>query len=181
MIRTVRALFLARQLREKALMAALILVIAGLWLSSFAGRAAIFLAERRHTTGLLADQTRWLANRGAVEKAARQAASAFKPEETLDGTRLLAAVQALANSAGLHNFSINQPQDVSTGQFAVHALQFTVNKVDYNSLVSFYSAVRQRAPYVGIEEFRVAADRANPASLNATMKISSVEISRVPP
>jgi hypothetical protein len=72
---------------------------------------------------------------------------------------------------------------VSTAQFSVHTLQFTVNKVDYPSLVAFYLALQQKAPYIGVEQFIVQADKAMAEkgvsdSLNATMKISSVEIAR---
>jgi hypothetical protein len=181
MIRTLRALFLARLLREKILLVALALVVAALWLSNLAGRAGVFLAEERHTTVSLADQARWLANRDAVEKVAQQSARAFKPEQTLDSTRLLAVVQNIATDAGLHNFNTAPPEDVSTAQFSVHTLQFTVNKVDYPSLFHFCMALQQKAPYIGVEQFIVMAEKMDPASLNATMKISSVEISRRAP
>ena len=183
MIRTLRALFLSRLLREKILLVALALVMAALWLSNLAGRFGVFLAEERHTTVSLTDQAQWLANRDTVEKLTQQSARAFKPEQTLDSTRLLAAVQSIATNAGLHNFNTAPPEDVSTAQFSVHTLQFTVNKVDYPSLVAFYLALQQKAPYIGVEQFIVQADKAMAEkgvsdSLNATMKISSVEIAR---
>jgi hypothetical protein len=178
MIQTLRALFLARLLREKILLVALALVAAALWLSNLAGRTAVFVAEERHTTASLADQAKWLAKRNSVEKVAQAAAGAFKPEQTLDSTRLLAAIQDLAASSGLHNSYTAQPEDASTGQFSVHTLQFTVNKADYTSLLAFYQALQKRAPYIGIEQFSVIADKANPNSLTAAMKISSVEIAR---
>lgn len=178
MIRTLRALFLSRLLREKILLVALALVAAALWLSSLAGRAAVFLVEERHTTSSLADQSRWLARRKSVEKVAEDSARAFKPEQTLDSTRLLAAIQDLATSSGLQHSYTAQPEDASTGQFSVHTLQFTVNKADFDSLRNFYLALQKRAPYIGIRQFQVIADKANPSLLTATMKISSVEIAR---
>ena len=69
MISTLRALFLGRLLREKVLLVALVLVMAILWLTNFAGRAASFMADQRHTRTTLRDQQRLLVNRGAVEKA----------------------------------------------------------------------------------------------------------------
>ena len=178
MIRTLRALFLARLLREKVLLVALALVVAALWLSNLAGRAAVFLVEERHTTVSLADQAKWLAHRNSVEKGAQDAARAFKPEQTLDSTRLLAAIQDLATGSGLQHSYTAQPEDASTGQFSVHTLQFTVNKVEWHSLVKFYTALQKRAPYIGVEQFSIIADKANPVLLTATMKISSVEIAR---
>ncbi|MGD1032181.1 MAG: hypothetical protein ABSA05_13685 [Opitutaceae bacterium] len=179
MMRTLRSLFLARLLREKILLVAFVLVVDILWLSSLAGRAGHFLAEERHTTSALAEQSRWLANRAAVDKAGQLAARAFQPEQTLDSTRLLAAIQDIANNCGLHNFNTAPPEDVpSNGLATVHTLQFTVNKVDYESLRAFCSALQRRAPYIGVEQMTVVADKANPALLGATMKISSVEILR---
>jgi hypothetical protein len=173
MIRTLRAFFLSRLLREKILLLVFALGIAVIWLWSLAGRADQFLAEERHTTVSLTEQARWLANRDSVDKAAQEAARAFKPEQTLDSTRLLAAIQSIANECGLHNFRTEQGEDASTPRFSVHALQFTVNNVDYVLLRNFCISLQQRAPYIGVEQFSVVD---NAGILNATMKISSVEI-----
>jgi predicted RNA polymerase sigma factor len=80
----------------------------------------------------------------------------------------------------LKNTASGESQDMSNGQFSVHALQFTVTKVDWASLKAFYFALQARSPYIGIEQFTIVADRANPALLNASIKISSVEISHGP-
>jgi hypothetical protein len=50
--------------------------------------------------------------------------------------------------------------------------------VDWGALKTFYLALGKRSPYIGIEQFSVQVDRANPALLNASFQISSVEISR---
>jgi Tfp pilus assembly protein PilO len=178
MIRTLKGLFLSRALREKSLLLLLLLIGAAYWLSSFMGRASVFIAEQTHTTKSLAEQKRWIASRPSVQKQAEKAAAAFKSDETLDATRLIAALQNIAASSGLNNPSINGLQDLSVEQFAVHPVQFTVTKVSFDSLVTFVNAVQLRNPYIGIEQFQVLADKANPAVLNASMKISSVEITK---
>jgi hypothetical protein len=53
-----------------------------------------------------------------------------------------------------------------------------VTKVDWASLKQFYLALSKRSPYIGIEQFSLQVDRANPTVLNASFQISSVEISR---
>jgi Tfp pilus assembly protein PilO len=178
MIRTLKGLFLTRALREKLLLLVLLLIGVAYWFSSFLGRATFFMSEQSHTTKSLANQARWIASRTAVQKQAEKAAAAFKSDETLDGTRLIAALQNIASSSGLNNPSINGLQDLSVEQFAVHPVQFTVTKVSFESLVTFVNAVQERNPYIGIEQFQVMADKANPAVLNASMKISSVEITK---
>lgn len=177
MIRTLRAFFLARALREKILLAALAAVVAALWLVNLTGRAVRFRTEQQRTSAALVQQSRWLADKPKVEGAARQAASHLDPAQTLDTPRLLAMVNTLAHDSGLHT-AIGEPQDTSSadGQFKVHTLQFNVTKADWSALKNFYLALQKHAPYIGIEQFAVQADRANPALLNATMKVSSVEI-----
>ena len=181
MIRTLRAFFLARLLREKVLLVALVLILAVLWLSNWSGRVGHFLSVEHETTIALKQQAHWLANRAKVENATRKAAGRFDPSKTLDNTRLLAAVSALANDAGLKNYTSGESQDISNGPFSVHTLQFTVTKVDWAALNAFYASVQQRSPYIGIEQFALMVDRANPLMLNASMKVSSVEISHAAP
>jgi len=181
MISNLRALFLARLLREKLLLVAFALIGALLWLSNLAGRAGAFLTEERHTTVSLAEQSRWLANSKAVEKAAKQAAQAFKPEKTLDGTGLLTEVDRIAKSSELEHHQISQPEEAHVGQSKVNTILFTVNKVDYRALSNFCAALQQRAPYIALEGFSVVPDKSNPLWLNASMRISSVEIDRGAP
>ncbi len=176
MIRTLRAFFLARLLREKILLVALVLILAVLWLSNWGGRLGHFLSVTHETTVALKQQQHWLSNRVKVENSTRKAAGRFDPTKTLDSTRLLAAVSSLANDAGLRNSTSGESQDISNGPFSVHTLQFTVTKVDWASLNTFYASLQQRSPYIGIEQFALMVDRANPLMLNASMKVSSVEI-----
>ena len=55
MIRTLRALFLGRLLREKIMLAALLAILALAWLSSYSTHVAHFLARQRNLTSDLAD------------------------------------------------------------------------------------------------------------------------------
>jgi hypothetical protein len=178
MIRTLRALFLARSLRIKLLLAAVVVAIAAIWLSNLSTRAGRMTRSVHATTSVLAEQSLWLGNRGAIESSAQQAAGQLDAVRTLDGTRLLAEVTAIAGEAGLTSTTSGDPKDESDGQFSIHTLQFNVTKVDWPTLEKFYLALSKRSPYIGIEEFSMQGDRANPTLLNASLHISSVEISR---
>jgi hypothetical protein len=180
MIRTLRALFLARSFRVKLLLAAVTLAVAALWLSNLGGRAGRLARAVRATTAAIKEQDLWLSNRASIEASAQQAAGQLDASRTLDGTRLLAEVTAIAGEAGLASTTSGEPKDESDGQFSIHTLQFNVTKVDWGALKQFYLALSKRSPYIGIEEFSVQGDRANPALLNASLHISSVEISRGP-
>jgi hypothetical protein len=180
MTRTLRALFLARSLRVKLLLAAVVVAVAAIWLSSLAGRAGRFARAARVTSGVLKEQAFWLTNRGVIEASAQASAGRLDAVRTLDGTRLLAEVSAIADESGLKNYTSGEPKDESSGQFSIHTLQFNVTKVDWPALKEFYLALSKRSPYIGIVEFSLQGDRTNPALLNVSLHISSVEISRSP-
>ena len=66
MIRTLRAFFLSRLMREQLLLAGIAVVVAAIWFSSLAGRAGRFYHAVRITSLTLKDQAHWLANRKAI-------------------------------------------------------------------------------------------------------------------
>lgn len=178
MIRTLRAFFLGRLLREKLLLVVFALLGVLMWLSSYSKRLGAFWREQRSTTVALNDQQRWLDNRKALEDAAQKAAGRLDASQTLDAVRLVAAVGALASEAGLRNTSSGGATDQSNGQVSIHTLPYMINRADWESLKKFYIALSARSPYIGIEKFTLNSDRANPAQLNLAITVSSVEISR---
>ncbi|MSU25203.1 MAG: hypothetical protein EXS32_15460 [Opitutus sp.] len=178
MIRTLRAFFLGRLLREKLLLVAFMAIAVVLWLSSFSARTGQFWKAQRRATADLAEQTRWLANGPAIEAAAKKTASRLNPALTLDGPRLLAAIGTMAAEAGLKNTTSGggTPPPQTNGQFSIHTLDYTVNRASFAALGKFYEALQQRSPYIGIEQFGLRADAANNAQLNLQLRVSSVEV-----
>jgi hypothetical protein len=177
MIRALRAFFLARFVREKLLLTGFVVLAAAIWLSSLAGRTTRFVREVRATTSSLNEQQLWFSNRSKIEAQAQAAAAQLDAARTLDATRLLAEVAAIADEAGIKNPTTGESQDQSNGQFSVHTLRFNVTRTDWDSIKAFYLGLQKRSPYIGIEQFRLQVDRANAALLNASIRISSVEIS----
>jgi hypothetical protein len=178
MIRTLRAFFLSRLLREQLLLAGIAILVAAIWFSSLAGRGGRFYHAVRITSLTLRDQAHWLANRKAIEASAEAAAGRLDAVRTLDTTRLLAEVQAIATEAGLKSTNSAEAKDAGAGQFSVHTLQFSVTRADWGALKQFYLALSKRSPYIGIEQCTLQVDRSNQTLLNANFQISSVEIAR---
>jgi hypothetical protein len=178
MIRTLRAFFLGRLFREKLLLTGFILMVAVVWLTSLAGRGSRFVRNVRITTSTLNEQQLWLSNKAPIEAQAQAAAGKLDAVRTLDATRLLAEVSSIAAEAGLKSTTLGEAKDSPIGQFSVHTLQLGVTKVDWPTLKQFYLELGKRSPYIGIEQFSMQADKANPTLLNASFQISSVEISR---
>ncbi|MBI5769870.1 MAG: hypothetical protein HZA93_18995 [Verrucomicrobia bacterium] len=177
MIRTIRALFLGRLLREKLLLVAFAAIGALWWLSAFSSRLGAFNLQQRRTTLSLKEQQQWLDNRKAIETSAEKAAAKLEAAKTLDGSRLLATVNTIAREAGLKNTSSGSPNAQSSGQFSIHTLDYTVIRADWESLTKFYAALQQRSPYIGIEHVQITADPTG-TQLTLALRVSSVEITR---
>ena len=176
MIRTLRALFLARLLREKLLLVAFAVLGVAMWFSGFSTRAGVFWREQRSTTLTLAEQKQWLVNRTAIEESARKSAGRLDAARTLDATRLYAEVEKMARDSGVTP-GLGDQRDVVGDQFAVHSLQVTINKVEWEALKKFYLNLQARSPYINIEQMALSAPPAG-SPLTATLRVSSVEVGK---
>jgi hypothetical protein len=177
MIRTFRATYLARSLREKILIVCFALLLVGAWFSHFTDQMGAFWREARHTTSELTEQGMWLANRDTIEAAAQQAASKFDPSSTLSDIALTATATNLATDAGLSDIRADEEPDVSNGPFAVHTLHFEIPKADWQALQTFTLSIQKRHPYISIEQFQILGDKVS-RTMTANMVLSSVEIAR---
>jgi hypothetical protein len=171
-----KAYFFSRLLREKLLLTAFVLLAALTWLSSAGHRWLQLTRDWKAVSVQLADQRLWLAKRADIEAQAKSAIEHLDPAKTLDGARLVGELNTLAGQSGLTSTASDDVRTDRTAQFAVNSVQFTVRRTDLASLLNFYEALAKRSPYLGLEQFSVVADRANPALLSATLRVSSVEV-----
>lgn len=177
-MKILRALFLGRNLREKLYLLVFVLLLFGIWFSSFNRRAWAFRRSEHATTVDLSDQKMWLSNRDAIEESARRSAARLDPARTLDEIRLLGAVSKLAAECNLPNFTSAEARHEGNANFIVHTLQVNVTKAEWTNLTSFYKGLLKRAPYIAIAQFSLSPDRANPSLANMSLRISSVEVVR---
>ena len=173
-----KAYFLSRLLREKILLLALVGIGAAIWLSSVSDRASVQWKKIQATTIDLDIQQRWLLQRERIERGAIVAVERLDPSRTFDAVRLQSELNSLARSAGLSNYNVTDSRVSRTSQFSVHSVQFSVNNADIGSLITFYQMLEQRAPYLGLEDFKLASNASNPAQLRAEWRVTSVEIAR---
>lgn len=171
-----KTFFFTRLLREKVLLVAFTAIAAAIWLSAWSDRLARFWREQRHTTVELRDQQLWLANRQRIEEEARKTIEHLDPARTFDAARLVGELGTIANAAGLTNTSSESPRTDQASDFAVNSVQFSVRRAELGALLKFYDELGKRAPYITIEQLTLQADRANPALLNASLRVASVEI-----
>ena len=173
-----KAYFLSRLLREKILLLAFVLIGALIWLSGVSDRAGAQWRAFKATSTDLDVQRRWLLQRERIEKEAALAIEHLDPARSLDSVRLQGELNSMARAAGLTNYDVSDSRTVRTSQFAVHSVQFSARNADITTLINFYQALAQRAPYLGLEQFALASNRANPSQLTASWRVTSVEIAR---
>ena len=100
-MKALKAFFLSRLMREKALLLAFVGIFAAIWLSNFTGRASAFTRSFRQTTSDLDQQQKVLDSRQSTEAAAKKAIAQFDPAKTYNLSNLIAAVNQLATAADL--------------------------------------------------------------------------------
>ena len=174
-----KSFFLSRHLREKVLLTAFVALIAAAWLLSAGRRAQKFLADWRATSAVLASQSRSLADREAVEAAAAKAVAHLDPARTFSSPRLLGELSTIADKVGVRNNTSSEILGTEhTDQFSVNTVQFAIRNAELPAVLSFCDALNQRAPYIGLEQFSIAVNPANPAFLNVMLRVSSVEMAK---
>lgn len=179
MIRTLRAFFLSRALREKLLLVAFVAIGLAWWGSTYTTRASTFWREQRATTSRLGEQQEWIRNKTRIEESAQRAAGQLDSTKTLNANQLVAAMQQIANDTGLKNFSLSgQPQTQPGTQFALHTANFVASRADWESIQKFYGALQQRAPYIAVDQFNLSSNPNNQAQLTLGLRVESVEIVR---
>lgn len=180
MIRSFRAFFLSRALREKLLLVAFIAIGLFWWLSSYTTRASTFWRDQRATRARLAEQAEWIRNRTKIEENAHNAAAKLDPTKTLNAIQLATALNQLANEAGLGRSAqlSGTPVTTKSGQFAIHTATYVIRGAEWEALVKFYEALQKRSPYIAIDQFNLAAAPNNPSQLTLSLKAESVEIVR---
>ncbi|WP_414661311.1 hypothetical protein [Horticoccus sp. 23ND18S-11] len=180
MIRTARAYFLSRLLREKLLLVAFIAIGVLWWLSAFGTRLGTFWRDQRLTTSRLTEQAEWIKNKVVIEETAKKTASRLDPAKTLNGNQLVTTVSQLATEAGVKNAQTSgSTVTTPAGQFAVHSQEYVIRNIEWEStLTAFYTALQKRSPYISIERFILAASAPDSPQLTLSLKVTSVEITR---
>lgn len=180
MIRTLRAYFLSRVLREKLLLLAFVGIGFLWWFSSFGKRAGAFYREQQQTTTSLKGQAFYIDNKATIEQNAATAAGKLDPTKTLNSNQLATTLQQIANETGLKNAQLSgSPTTRQNGQFAIHSAAYSIRNAPWDSIREYYAALQQRAPYISIDVFTLQAPP-NPVpgqdSLSLNIRAESVQI-----
>ena len=169
--------FAKRSPRERFLILIFLAAAAAVWLWDGLDRLQERRTQHQLLAGKLATQQFWLDRKAEIDARAAKAGASFDAARTLDATHLVGEVSALASAAGL-SAGVESPRTQRTGQFAYHTVQVGFRRANLASLVKFYRALNQRAPYLALEECSLVANRNNPAEIDARFTVFSVETPR---
>ncbi|MDD2763817.1 MAG: general secretion pathway protein GspM [Opitutaceae bacterium] len=174
-----KAFFFSRHLREKMLLTALLALVALTWLTRVARGGREFWRDWRATATTLATQQQWLDHRADIEAAATRAVAHLDPSRTFSSARLLGELSTIADQVGVRSNTASEILGTErTSEFAVNTVQFAIRNADLAAILRLCGGLDQRAPYLGLEQFSLTVNPANPALLNVTLRVSSVEIAR---
>jgi hypothetical protein len=174
-----KAFFFSRHFREKVLLTALLALVAVVWLVRVARSSRALWLEGRTAAATLATQQQWLDNHANIEVAAAKAIEHLDPARTFSSTRLLGELSTIADKIGVRTNTASEIIGTDrTSLFSINTVQFSLRNTDWDSLKRFYLELSQRSPYIGIEQFSLTVNPGNPTLLNATLRVSSVEIVR---
>ncbi|PTX91645.1 hypothetical protein [Opitutus sp. ER46] len=175
MIRSLRAFFLSRELREKLMLIVLLGVAVAMWATAYASRAGRFMRQVNTTTATLKTQDSWLNRRVEIEAATKAATAQMDPAKTLDATALSVLVNQLANDSGVRP-NASSPTTTSIGQFSMHKQQLVFNNLEWRAFTSFYLKLQERAPYVTITSLSLKGMGGNSALIGGSLEVASFEM-----
>lgn len=171
-----KSLFMARNMREKFLVLAMLVVALLIWASIFVERAGELMAERNRLNQLHEEMSVYLDNRELIRQRAEEGIQNLDPGRTLNGTRLSVEAGSLARKHGLSP-SIDSPRTDSGDVFSNHTIIMTVSEADLAELINFTGELQARAPYMALEQV-IITSRSNPMLLDARYRVSSVELNQ---
>lgn len=168
----------SKSLRERLLLLGFLAIGVIWWGSAVAGRIRLNVVAWQSASRDAEVQRLWLAQESAVGERTASVARQLDASRTMNASQAFAEVDRLAQ--GLPHEMGGQRTD-RTDNFALHSLQVTFRRVDMGGLLRFYEGVAARAPYLGIDQCVISADRASPGMVSAVFRVYSVEAVRATP
>jgi hypothetical protein len=170
-----RTFLLKRTWRERFLVILFLAVVAGLWLSNFAGRFSAWSARRESVTVEAERQDMWRSQAGDIETRLANGLAQVQGGRSMGPAQFAGALDALVRK---HRFSfrLDAPSTERRPPVAIHTITLSLEKAEIGGIVAMVSELRSTMPLVNIEQLTLSADRRNPAQLDARLRLSALEI-----
>ena len=161
-----------RLLRERVLLLVFLGIGVLWWGTALVGRVRQNVQVWRAVAQEGEIQRLWLAKGASVGERTALVAKQLDTARTMNAAQAYAEVSKIAQGLPLE---MGAQHTDRTDNFALHSLQVSFRRTDLASLVRFYEGVAARAPYLGIDQCTISAERATPGQINAVFRIYSVE------
>ncbi len=167
-----RNFYNGRLLRERVLLLVFLGIGVLWWGTALIGRIRQNVQVWHSVSQEAEIQRMWLAKSATVGARTAQVAKQLDAAHTMNAAQAYAEVSKLAQGLPLE---MGAQRTDRTDNFALHSLQVTFRRIDMAGLVRFYEGVTARAPYLGIDQCTISANRASPGLHDAVFRIYSVE------
>lgn len=167
--------FNSRLLRERLLLLAFALIGAGWWGAELVTRVRGHVQSWNSAAKDAEVQRLWLEQGTSVGERTAEVARRLDAAKTMNAAQAFAEVSRLAQGLPLE---LGAQRTDRTDAFSLHSVQVTFRRVDMAGLLRFYEGVMARAPYVGIDQCTISADRATPGMVNAVFRVYAVEAAK---
>lgn len=117
----------------------------------------------------------WLDNAEAIRTRMEREIGLLERSQTLNSTRLVAELNALARRQNLSP-SIDSPRTDQGDAFQFHTVVVRLSRAPLDRIMSFTDEVQARAPYLALNSLVLSPDRTNPNNLEARFEITAVEV-----
>ena len=162
--------------RERSMLGLLILVGLLIW-GSYLWRIHDELSIARAAAELEWEQQEaWLGNAEQIERELAEERERIDEASTLDASGLVATVDALARAREL-TYELSTPVSTEEELFRWHTLRIGIRNARLPDLIRLDRSIRERYPYVALEELSITANRADPRIVGARLTVSSYQSS----
>lgn len=171
-----KGLLTAMSLRERIMLAAFIIVCLLIWASELLNRWDTVHKDLSGARKELSLQRVWLKNLPQFEAKRDQVLAGMNSGEAYDAGELVALIDSLSREKKL-NHTLSTPKTKSGKLFTRNTLSVGLRNINLGQLLALETELRQRHPYIALDEMTVSVNKADQRLLNVRMDISSFEIS----
>ena len=139
-LESIRPWFLGRTRREKLLAVAFLLVLAGLWFYSLAGRVRAFTQEFTMVRHQSAGQAAVLSRRAEIDARFAAAVARLKDQELPTGAQAYAKVDEIVRKYP-YAFRIDPLQAKTSDNLTYNSINVSLQKADYQQLARLFGEI----------------------------------------
>ena len=153
----------------------LLLVVAGLWFTNFAGRYSAWSVRKSGADAEADRQSQWRQQESTINALMQSGLENVRSGKSLGAAQFAGALDSLVRRHRF-NFRLDAPSTERRPPVAIHTITLSLEKADIATIVAFVAELRTTMPLVNVEQLTLNADRRNPAQLDARLRLSALEI-----